>query len=313
MTYTIYKISSPSHKAYVGVTRQHVSKRWQQHYQRALKTNLSHPFLQAIRKYGVDAFTVEVVTQCPTKEQALRLEVEHITRLNGHSYNLSPGGEYDCEAGVEQLKRRMQDKEWMRRYRERLSEGCRNSEKHMQRCRGELSELAAKWRKDNPRAAWKNVYRTFRLSLRALGVERGARRDFRFTQAGRLCIKSAKVAKARACLGRSDRVKSWWAGLDYTEKAKVQAAISKKAKERYRSMGAKEKKKADTQLSQARQNIDHDTRIRKLREAADRKWQEKIRGLPEEVVTVMAAKREKDRLRAIKRYYALKDQGCTNQ
>lgn len=92
--YSIYRITSPSAKCYVGLTGMSVSARWNAHVRKALGTTYSHPFYNAIRKYGAHAFSVEVLQTHLTKVEAQSAERRHISDTPPClRYNLSPGGE----------------------------------------------------------------------------------------------------------------------------------------------------------------------------------------------------------------------------
>lgn len=92
----VYKHTSiRSGKSYIGITRNSMKSRWQEHVRSALKGSSFH-FHNAIRLYGVDNWTHEVMAdKIDTLEEAYVLEKYHIknedTFENG--YNLTVGGE----------------------------------------------------------------------------------------------------------------------------------------------------------------------------------------------------------------------------
>jgi group I intron endonuclease len=88
--YLIYKHTSPSGKSYIGQTKDY-EQRCQQH--RAEKSNC-RAFSAAIKKYGWDNFTHEMLVECITEDEANTLEVKFI--LEHHT--LSPGG-YNLREG----------------------------------------------------------------------------------------------------------------------------------------------------------------------------------------------------------------------
>ena len=302
----IYKITSPSGKSYIGITRQKLSERWRQHYARAFTTNKRHPFLEAIRKYGKEAFLVEQIDEAASEQEALALEVHHIAeaKTNKVGYNLSAGGEYDWEKGVESLAERRKDPQFDAQYRANLSLACRTSEAHVAHQKT-LGAVAQEWRRNTPREAWKLSYRNIRIASKAQGTSR--ERDPRFSKCGRLWMGGAKhIHAARSAFGRSERTALQWATRSAEEKAQVFKVISESHKKRNANKTAQEKTQADAQLSAARKNINHEKRIAALRAAADARWAEKMKGLPPEKVAKLSERREKARLRALAKYYESK-------
>ncbi len=84
-----------SNKSYIGVTGKTLEARWNQHRCAALSRNSPLKFHRAIRKYGPDAWSSEILWIAESWEDALRLEREEIERLDTveHGYNLTKGGE----------------------------------------------------------------------------------------------------------------------------------------------------------------------------------------------------------------------------
>ncbi len=111
----IYKITNSSNnKAYIGQTcLTDVNKRWSQHEKAAFdekrKSLYSTPFYRAIRKYGWDTFTREVVCECST-EQLNEQEILYIEKYNTiypNGYNLTIGGNSGakrCPLTVEKMR-----------------------------------------------------------------------------------------------------------------------------------------------------------------------------------------------------------------
>lgn len=87
----IYKLTSPSGKAYIGQTTKSAGVRWQQHAQPAGHLTTVR---KAIRKYGMNAFNHEVLMEVPNSEldyyEARCIDVWDTLR-NG--YNDTPGGD----------------------------------------------------------------------------------------------------------------------------------------------------------------------------------------------------------------------------
>ena len=70
----IYKITNKINgKIYVGETNRTLKARWEQHLRRANQKNTTEYLYNAMRKYGIENFYIEEITQCKPEE---RFEVE---------------------------------------------------------------------------------------------------------------------------------------------------------------------------------------------------------------------------------------------
>lgn len=83
----VYKISVKS-KTYIGVTyvenanpNKSLRRRWQKHVRRALTENRDWALCSAIRQYGPDAFSVEIIKIVRGKSAAHNVERELIRTL----------------------------------------------------------------------------------------------------------------------------------------------------------------------------------------------------------------------------------------
>jgi len=79
-------------KSYVGQTTFTLASRKSGHKTKALKLNKPSPFYRAIREYGWDNFTWEIVGECKTQEELDMLEAQTIKELGDKCYNSSTGG-----------------------------------------------------------------------------------------------------------------------------------------------------------------------------------------------------------------------------
>lgn len=228
----VYRITSPSGKSYIGITKRSVRVRWSAHVSRARASRLNHPFLNAIRKYGSEAFTVTVLATEFTEQQAKDVEVMLIdlycTQDRNHGYNLSPGGDYDAgTGGLVFWGRLAKDPEAYEAHRAKMRViGSRPWAKR-QRLEGQLAKWAdPTWR------LWESADRT--VYVRRVWASRGADerqeigRKIGEKQAahwaslddGARAEKEAQVARARSKINRKKQgaaasrgVKSWWAEL----------------------------------------------------------------------------------------------------
>lgn len=90
--YSVYMLTSPSGKRYIGITSQDVSRRWENGRGYAHNAYLT----QAICKYGWDVFEKVVISNNLSKADAEKMEREYIARFNTtdrlKGYNILPGG-----------------------------------------------------------------------------------------------------------------------------------------------------------------------------------------------------------------------------
>lgn len=76
----IYKITNTiNNKVYIGETTRTMNARWQQHKARAKMPEYTEYLYRAIRKYGIENFIIEELTQC-TDEDRFKVETEYITK-----------------------------------------------------------------------------------------------------------------------------------------------------------------------------------------------------------------------------------------
>ena len=96
MAILVYKLTcTVSGKSYVGITARALDTRWLEHCGRARQgTRTFSRLYAAIRKYGAEAFTREIVATADTQEQARSLECAFIQRLDtfANGYNANEGG-----------------------------------------------------------------------------------------------------------------------------------------------------------------------------------------------------------------------------
>lgn len=111
MAYTVYKLTSPSNKVYIGITCQSVEKRWAngKGYKRC------PAIYKAINKYGWENIKKEILLENTTENEAKSLETMliklHKSDNKKYGYNLTEGG--DGTTGrilSEETKRRISEK-----------------------------------------------------------------------------------------------------------------------------------------------------------------------------------------------------------
>lgn len=79
-----------NNKIYIGQTRNDLKKRWQDHLGASRRGSLA-PIHQAIRKYGVDCFVLEILYSCNSLEEMDAKEIEFIKQM-APQYNIHHGG-----------------------------------------------------------------------------------------------------------------------------------------------------------------------------------------------------------------------------
>lgn len=87
----IYKITNNiNNKVYIGMTRYTVQKRWQEHKKDCQKKD-THLYF-AMRKYGIENFSIEVIEECKEEDLILR-EAYWIQFYNSYNneYNMTEG------------------------------------------------------------------------------------------------------------------------------------------------------------------------------------------------------------------------------
>ena len=95
--YLAKNIEHLNEKGYIGQTTHSLKKRWSQHLNAAFKKNSQDVFHKAIRKYGKNAWKLEILEVVGSKKDLNEKEIEFIEKynthyLNGNGYNMCIGG-----------------------------------------------------------------------------------------------------------------------------------------------------------------------------------------------------------------------------
>ena len=102
----IYKIVNDiNNKVYIGKTEHSIEKRFQEHCRDAYSREYEkRPLYSAMRKYGVNHFTVELIEECTEQESATR-EVYWIGYYKSYTngYNATLGGDGKAYIDVQNL------------------------------------------------------------------------------------------------------------------------------------------------------------------------------------------------------------------
>lgn len=109
--YTVYKITClPNNKLYIGYTGNTIEQRWQQHLKVAFNKNskdYNAIFKKAIRKYGKNNFSLEIIETVETLEMVKEREIYWINYYNSYAfqdnsngYNSTYGGDGAAGCGI---------------------------------------------------------------------------------------------------------------------------------------------------------------------------------------------------------------------
>jgi len=95
--HTIYLVRKDDKPVYVGYTSRDINERWNEHCTDS-KKQPKFPLHHAIRKYGIDLFSVEMIYQSEDRDHTLNFMEHHFiwlykTYIERGGYNMTTGGE----------------------------------------------------------------------------------------------------------------------------------------------------------------------------------------------------------------------------
>lgn len=103
----VYKITNNiNNKVYIGLTTKTLEERWKQHINAAYSPRnnaYSNIFKKAIRKYGSQNFSLEILAHADTLDDLKRLECHYIDAYNSFAFN-EPSGGYNATLGGDLVK-----------------------------------------------------------------------------------------------------------------------------------------------------------------------------------------------------------------
>lgn len=115
----VYKIrNSVNQKLYIGITKYEISKRFSVHKQRAnAKSHGNLKLYNAINKYGIDAFTIELIESVENRDIANEREQYWIKYYDSleNGYNMTAGGFSYVHVVTDITKQRMKDSHWSKK------------------------------------------------------------------------------------------------------------------------------------------------------------------------------------------------------
>lgn len=156
-----YKLTFPSGKVYIGITRETLSQRVRRHISYA-RSGKPYALSAAIRKYGEDSFSAEVVAS-GTWEELKQIEIRLISEYNSlrdGGYNMTGGGEgsrgiHMSEITKKKISAALTGRKLSEDHRRRVSEsqrGKRLSEETKQRMRNAAAKRCAEPMPEDQRA-----------------------------------------------------------------------------------------------------------------------------------------------------------------
>jgi hypothetical protein len=92
----LYRLTSPSGKAYIGISSGTAEQRWAKHKEHALGKRTNGALYAALRKYGCDNFKLETLVIADKWDYLCELEIKAIQAFNTKApfgYNVTDGGE----------------------------------------------------------------------------------------------------------------------------------------------------------------------------------------------------------------------------
>lgn len=114
----VYKVTNVKNgKVYIGKSHSKTPyRRWRLHVLEAGRGSKRY-FCNAIRKYGTDAFTIEVIYQAKTAYELSRMEtffiVLHQSYVPANGYNMTMGGDGRKQSSEERRMRSVRSPRWM--------------------------------------------------------------------------------------------------------------------------------------------------------------------------------------------------------
>ena len=159
MSYSVYKLTAPNGKVYIGITSRDPKIRWNSG--NGYKYN-KH-FYDAIQKYGWKNIKKDVMYSDLSQEDAYRLEIELISKYRSNDrefgYNKSSGGEssvrglhwHQSKETIEKKSQKMRGRKLTQEQRKKLSESLKghvspNKGKHLsEEAKTKISNALKKW------------------------------------------------------------------------------------------------------------------------------------------------------------------------
>ena len=159
MSYSVYKLTAPNGKVYIGITSRDPKIRWNSG--NGYKYN-KH-FYDAIQKYGWKNIKKDVLYSGISQEEAYRLEIELISKYRSNDrefgYNKSSGGEssvrglhwHQSKETIEKRVQKLRGRKRTQEQRKKLSESHKGQVSHKngkqisEETKAKISNTLKKW------------------------------------------------------------------------------------------------------------------------------------------------------------------------
>lgn len=251
--FTLYEITTPYGRSYIGITSQTLPERLRQHLQRAKTAPEEHPFYADIRRCEGEGVTIKAIAEVGNIFKARNAEKNEIRARRGENlYNLSDGGELDAGTGGRVFYERLNaDPERKAEYKEKLSLTKKNADWSDY---DDMGEKAEQWRKTHPREAYKQAQRASRISRKLRGKTNAASDIEPETAEQRKRRLLYKYDRSRIA---SDNASKQWGRRTEEERAAVAQKISETAKRRNANL-TPEQRKAMTEKARVARLAKHE-------------------------------------------------------
>jgi group I intron endonuclease len=126
--YIIYRMNFPNGKCYIGYNSTALWQRQSEHKSRMKDPKYKHlPLYCALRKYGIENVTWDILSTHETTEEAQQEEIKQIKLVEGNSYNVAPGGLVNIitDEGRKKISESQIGKVYSEETKQRISEGLR--------------------------------------------------------------------------------------------------------------------------------------------------------------------------------------------
>lgn len=153
--YYVYKATNRVNgKCYIGITSREIDCRWREHLSRSRNNDRNSRLYAAMRKYGSEAFVVEVLDQSDTEESIRELERKYIASCDSYNngYNCNLGGEGFLKF-PEEIRRKISESQKGKVIPEAVREKMSKAKRGDSRCAEHLGAHVNVGR-DNPRSKY---------------------------------------------------------------------------------------------------------------------------------------------------------------
>jgi hypothetical protein len=214
-------------------------------------------------------------------ENAKQLEISYIKRFDTTNLtkgmNVSPGGDYNVNAGVQRLKELRADPVWNAELNRKTAEGIQkyfqnNPDKRVER-QNHMKKVGEKFRKDNPEQHLKNSAEGLTKANKIIGQQKKegtyVHPKYDMTEAHKQKLfdglrEYRQHATEEELQRVNDKIREatrrHWGNMSEEEIAKRKEAISQSKLIFWEKISEAEKKIKLDQLDQARHNVDHKKR-----------------------------------------------------